>query len=52
MPDNIKNQYQYYTKAELKRLREDAGYTKAFTTLEDGVKDYVCTYLDADDKYL
>lgn len=52
MPDNIKNQYQYYTKADLKRLREDAGYKAEFTKLEEGVKDYVCNYLNAEDPYL
>ena len=52
MPDNIKNQYQYYTKAELHRLRTDAAYDQPFTSLEDGVKDYVCNYLNAEDPYL
>ena len=43
-PDCIRNQYQYYTKANIDKLR-NAGYKKPFTSLEDGVKDYVRNYL-------
>jgi ADP-L-glycero-D-manno-heptose 6-epimerase len=45
MPETLREKYQYYTQAEMGRLRS-AGYTKAFTSLEDGVKDYVTTYLE------
>lgn len=44
MPDNVKNQYQYFTEANITKLR-NAGYTEEFTSLEDGVKDYVQNYL-------
>jgi ADP-L-glycero-D-manno-heptose 6-epimerase len=36
-PGDLKNRYQHYTQAEVTGLRA-AGYTAAFTTLEDGVK--------------
>ena len=44
MADNLKTQYQYYTRAEMKKVR-DAGFTHNFLSLEDGVRDYVRTYL-------
>ena len=43
MPEALRGRYQYYTQAVMTKLRE-AGYTKAFTSLEDAVKDY-CGYL-------
>ena len=49
-PENIREHYQYFTEADMSRLRA-AGYTKPFTTLEDGVAQYVGTYLNADDPY-
>ena len=45
MPDNIRNQYQYFTQASLGRLREKAGYQTGFLSLEDGIRDYVQEYL-------
>src|SRR5580704_9070202 len=36
-PGDLKNRYQHYTQADLTGLRA-AGYTAAFTSLEDGVK--------------
>ena len=45
MPENLRDKYQYYTKAEINKLRE-AGYRKEFMDLEAGVKDYVCEYLN------
>ena len=44
MPLHLQGKYQYFTQAEMTKLR-DAGYTKPFFTLEDGVKDYVQNYL-------
>ena len=44
MPEHLKGKYQYYTQADMTKLRE-AGYTKEFMPLEEGVKDYVCEYL-------
>ncbi len=45
MPEHLKNKYQYYTKAEMKKLR-NAGYDKEFMDLKDGVKDYVLEHLN------
>ncbi len=44
MPPALRNRYQYHTAADMTKTRA-AGYTAAFTTLEDGVKDYVGNYL-------
>ena len=44
MPDSIRSQYQYYTKANMTKLKS-AGYEKQTTTLEDAIKDYVQNYL-------
>ena len=44
MPKSIKNQYQYITKADLANLRS-IGYTFPFTSLEDGIKDYINNHL-------
>lgn len=49
MPENLKAKYQYYTKAEMSKLRE-AGYTASFYSLEDGISDYVQNYLMNDKK--
>ncbi len=43
MPEVLQGAYQYFTQADMTKLRK-AGYTKAFTSLEDAVKDY-CGYL-------
>lgn len=43
-PQDIRDKYQYFTQANIEKLRE-AGYDKPFTSLEDGVKDYVQNYL-------
>lgn len=45
-PKKLRNQYQYYTKAEISKLRA-IGFDKPFTTLEAGVADYVKNYLVA-----
>ena len=44
MPENLKEKYQYYTKAEIAALRE-AGYDKPFMDLEAGARDYVTQHL-------
>lgn len=51
MPEDIKAKYQYYTQANIRKLRA-AGYDKPFTSLEDGVRDYVTHYLNTDNPYL
>jgi ADP-L-glycero-D-manno-heptose 6-epimerase len=44
MPETIREKYQYYTQANLLRLR-GAGYVAPVTTLENAVHDYVRKYL-------
>jgi ADP-L-glycero-D-manno-heptose 6-epimerase len=44
MPESIRNQYQYYTCADISKLRS-TGYQKPTTTLEDSVADYAVNYL-------
>lgn len=46
IPEDIRDKYQYFTEANMTKLRA-AGYDKAFTTLEEGVEDYVKNYLMA-----
>jgi ADP-L-glycero-D-manno-heptose 6-epimerase len=43
-PADIRDTYQYFTEANMQKLR-DAGYDKPFHTLEEGVQDYVKHYL-------
>lgn len=45
MPEHLREKYQYYTKAEMGKLRE-AGYKEKLWDLEDGVKEYVRGYLE------
>lgn len=51
MPESLRNQYQYFTQAEMDKLRA-AGCTVNFSTLEDAVWDYVVNYLQKPDAYL
>jgi ADP-L-glycero-D-manno-heptose 6-epimerase len=44
MPEHLRAKYQYFTQAETAKLRQ-AGYDRAFTSLEEGVRDYVQSYL-------
>ena len=43
-PADIRDKYQYYTEADMRKLI-GIGYDRPFTSLEDGVKDYVTNYL-------
>lgn len=43
-PEDIRDNYQYFTEAEMDKLRA-TGYKKEFSSLEDGVADYVKNYL-------
>ncbi len=45
MPEHLKEKYQYYTQAELKKLRA-AGYAEPFMDVTAGVTDYVVNYLN------
>ncbi len=43
-PIDIRNKYQYFTQADTKKLRA-AGYSTPFTSLDDGIKEYVTEFL-------
>lgn len=51
VPDNIRNQYQYFTEAKMDRLFE-VGLSKPEWSLERGVEDYYRNYLLTEDPYL
>ena len=51
MPEILKEKYQYYTKADISKLRS-AGYINHVTKIDEAVTDYVKNYLDAEDHYL
>jgi ADP-L-glycero-D-manno-heptose 6-epimerase len=44
MPEDIRDKYQYFTEADMRKLRV-AGYTAPMYSLEEGVTDYVVNYL-------
>ena len=44
MPKHLKEKYQYYTKAEINKLR-NVGYNREFFDVKSGVSDYVENYL-------
>ncbi|WP_118972177.1 ADP-glyceromanno-heptose 6-epimerase [Taibaiella koreensis] len=44
-PEDIRENYQYYTEADMSKLRE-AGYDQPFFTLEQGIADYLVRYLE------
>ena len=50
MPQDLHGRYQYFTEANVAKLR-DSGYTQPFHTLEEGVADYVQNYLMKSDPY-
>lgn len=50
MPEELRGKYQYYTQADLAKLRK-AGYDAPMTSLEEGVRQYVQDYLNTDDPY-
>ena len=50
MPSSIRGQYQYFTEAKIKKLRQ-AGFNSPFRSVEDGVYDYVLNYLTKPDIY-
>lgn len=51
MPETLRPKYQYYTKADISKLRS-LGYDKPMTPLEEGVRLYVQNYLNAPDPYM
>ena len=44
MPETIRDKYQYFTQADIRKLRA-AGYDPPITSLEDAVHEYVVNYL-------
>ncbi len=51
MPESIRNQYQYRTKADISRLRR-AGYAGDFRLVREGVRDYIVNHLMRDNPYI
>ncbi|HPX76199.1 MAG TPA: ADP-glyceromanno-heptose 6-epimerase [Bacteroidales bacterium] len=49
IPLDIRDKYQYFTQANVKKLRS-AGYDKPFYSIEEGVSDYISNYLK-EEKY-
>lgn len=49
-PEDIRDKYQYFTEADMNKLL-GIGYDKPFTSLEDGVTDYVQNYLASKSYY-
>ena len=49
-PADIRDQYQYFTQANMAKLRS-IGYDKPFYSLADGIADYVQQYLEANTYY-
>jgi ADP-L-glycero-D-manno-heptose 6-epimerase len=47
MPETLRAKYQYYTCADISRLRQ-SGYDNPLTPLADSVRDYVVNYLSHD----
>jgi len=47
MPDGLEKRYQYYTCAQMGKLRS-TGFTPEFSSLEEAVQDYVVNYLEKD----
>ncbi len=50
MPEELSHKYQYFTEADMSKLRE-AGYDKPFTELEEGIRRYVQDFMAMDDSY-
>ncbi len=49
-PEDIREKYQYFTEAKMEKLK-NIGYTKPFTSVEDGVMDYVKNYLQLNKRW-
>ena len=44
MPEDIRDKYQYFTEANMEKLKS-IGYSEVFSSLEEGIDDYVKNYL-------
>ena len=51
MPEQLRGRYQRFTQADMRWL-ETVRYPYPLTELEDGVREYVCDYLEQADPYL
>ncbi|MEZ5690977.1 MAG: ADP-glyceromanno-heptose 6-epimerase [Rickettsiales bacterium] len=51
MPEKLVKNYQYFTQANIDRLK-NSGFHTSFTPLSEGIKDYVQNYLLKENKYL
>lgn len=49
-PEDIRDKYQYFTEANMEKLKS-IGYGIPFSTLEEGVEDYVTNYLSSTHYY-
>ncbi|KYG80200.1 ADP-glyceromanno-heptose 6-epimerase precursor [Roseivirga ehrenbergii] len=49
-PADIRDKYQYFTEANMAKLKS-IGFTQEFTSLEEGVEDYVKNYLSSHSYY-
>lgn len=50
MPDALRGRYQYFTQADMTKLRS-VGYDKPFTELEEGIRRYVQDFMACRDSY-
>ncbi len=50
MPETLRDKYQYFTEASMKKL-QNHGYNIPFTSLEEGVKNYVQNFLEKENPY-
>ena len=44
-PEDIRDTYQYFTEADMRKMREQAGYRQPMYGLEEGIRDYVQRFL-------
>lgn len=51
MPESLRDQYQYWTEADLTKLRK-TGYKQVFSSLNSGIKDYVQNHLEHRDPFV
>jgi ADP-L-glycero-D-manno-heptose 6-epimerase len=49
-PADIRDKYQYFTEADMSKLKR-AGYSRPFTSLEDGIGEYVGNFLSSGSYY-
>jgi ADP-L-glycero-D-manno-heptose 6-epimerase len=50
MPEALRGCYQYFTRADMAKFRS-AGLDLEFLSLEDGVRDYVQSFLSRENRY-